>query len=244
MCLLPGMMDNPSQYATPAAKDHQCRLYILVLFHFALGIMLTVASPQIGFMDIIIPFILLCTAYSMNFCTLMFYIILIINDLVTYVCAVGLAVQRGSFLSYYQNPDNDNYNPFLMTVLIMWVVFSLVSLIVSFYAYREFKGMAYDQMGMQGGAIYGGMMRGMNRNRGPNNTGAGRDQDEEVAYGQPLMNQQQQNNNQNNNYQNQNPSNAANNQEQQNNRAQDATSANRNRSGGFVPFSGQGVRIG
>jgi len=73
-----------------------------------------------------------------------------------------------------------------MTVLIMWVIFPIVALIVSFYAYREFKGMAFDGLGLQGGAMYGGMMRNMGRNRGPRND---RDDDEEVAYGQPLMNQ-------------------------------------------------------
>lgn len=143
MCLFPGMIENPSAYATPAAKRHQCHLYILVLFHFVLGIMLTVANPPAGIMELIIPLLLLCTAYSMNFCTLIFYMILMLNDTILYMSAVGLVIQNGDLPSFYRK-GNRNYDPYLMTVYIIWFVFSIIALIVSFYAYREFKGMAYD----------------------------------------------------------------------------------------------------
>lgn len=50
-----------------------------------------------------------------------------------------------------------------MTMYIIWFVFPIVDLIVCFHAYREFKAMSYEQMGVQGGGGYGGMMRGLNR---------------------------------------------------------------------------------
>ena len=86
------MLQNPSEFASPAAKQYQCYLYIMVLLHFVLGIMLTVANPGVGFIEIIIPFLLMCTAFSMNFCTLIFYIILMLNDAVVYFCVVGLQI--------------------------------------------------------------------------------------------------------------------------------------------------------
>jgi hypothetical protein len=182
------MMDNPSANATPAAKTHQCHLYILVLFHFVMGILLTVANPPAGIMELIIPLILLCTAYSMNFCTLIFYMILMLNDVVLYLSAVGLVVQNGDLPRFYRR-GSGLYDPFLMTVYILWFVFSIIALVVSFYAYREFKGMAYDSMGMQGGAVYGGMMRGMNNRAGGRRRSSN---DSDVEYGQPLNPQQQQ----------------------------------------------------
>ena len=81
----------------------------------------------------------------MNFCTLIFYIIMMLNDAVEYFCLVGLIVQRGDFTrSYTPKYDNDKYNPYLMTMLIIWFIFPIIAIIVSFLAYKEFKGMAYD----------------------------------------------------------------------------------------------------
>ncbi len=82
--------------------------------------------------------ILLCTAYSMNFCQLLFYIMLMINDLVEYLCLVGLYVQNGDFKKYFR------IDGFAMTMYVIMLAFSIIALIVSFYAYREFKGYAYD----------------------------------------------------------------------------------------------------
>ena len=48
-------------------------------------------------------------------------------------------------------------------MLFIWLVFSPIAVLISFFAYREFKGMAFDQMGMQGGSVYGGMGRAFNR---------------------------------------------------------------------------------
>eukprot|EP00347_Sterkiella_histriomuscorum_P009890 403339482 len=246
MCLFPGMIENPSSRATPAAKSQQCRLYILVLLHFVLGIMLTVASPQLGFMEIIIPFILMCTAFSMNFCTLIFYIILMVNDCVQYLCIVGLIAQRGDIGTFYES-GNPNYNPYLMTMLFIWLAFSPIALIISFLAYREFKGMAYDEMGIQNGSggAYGGLGRAFNRGGNRNQSA----DDNEGQYQErlnPQQQQQQQNqgaarnaNNQNSNYQQ--PQQPGGQQQQQ---RQNTTTQNGTRSGGFTPFSGQGVRIG
>lgn len=38
-----------------------------------------------------------------------------------------------------------------MTMYVIFTVFSLISIIIAFFAYREFKGMLYDSAGMMGG---------------------------------------------------------------------------------------------
>lgn len=54
-----------------------------------------------------------------------------LNDLVLYGCAVGLELQRGDFTSFYKK-DSGNYDPYLMTVYVLWVIFPMVAMIMSF----------------------------------------------------------------------------------------------------------------
>ena len=139
------------------------RLYILCLIHFVLGVTLTVAAPGLGFIEIIIPLILLCSTYSMDFCFLIFYMVLMINDFVVYGSFVGLQlIQNGDAYNIYNNPNSDIYGPFPMTMIIIWTAFPLLAIIISFYAYREFKGMTYDRMGISGSG-YGGIMSSLGR---------------------------------------------------------------------------------
>ena len=44
----------------------------------------------------------------------------------------------------------------------MMIIFLLVAIVISFKAYREFKGMLYDRAGLNGGGVpnFGGMMGG------------------------------------------------------------------------------------
>jgi hypothetical protein len=92
MCLFPGMMQSPAEIATPAAKKYQCLLYILVILHFALSIMYCIFDAASGIMEMIVAMILICTAYSMNFCMLIFYMIMMISDFVNFLCIIGLEV--------------------------------------------------------------------------------------------------------------------------------------------------------
>ena len=85
MCLFPGMLSGQSQAnstAPPEAKQHQCHLYILAIAHFVLAIMLCIALPGVGIGEIFTAMILMCTAYSMNFCLVIFYMIMMMQDIV------------------------------------------------------------------------------------------------------------------------------------------------------------------
>ena len=83
MCLFPGMFSGQSQQnsiAPPDAKQSQCNLYILAIAHFVMAILLCIAVPPLGISEIFMALILLCTAYSMNFCMVIMYIILMLKD--------------------------------------------------------------------------------------------------------------------------------------------------------------------
>jgi hypothetical protein len=98
MCLFPMMFgrgggaSQQNDLAPPEAKKHQCNLYILVIAHFVMAILLCIAGGGLGIMEIFTALILLCTAYSMNFCMVIFYIVFMLQDVVQYFSAIGLVV--------------------------------------------------------------------------------------------------------------------------------------------------------
>lgn len=111
-------------------------------------------------------------------------------------------------------------------MIILFFVFSIVSVLVAFYSYRVFKAMAMGQLGSaapSGGGVTS-YMRGMQVPSGRNN------RDDEVDE-------------ERNNYIP--PSQANQNNQYQVNATQSAsTQARPAPKGGFVPFGGAGVRIG
>ena len=163
--LMGGAGGNPNENAPPEAKKHQCNLYILAILHFAMAITLCIAVPPLGFQEIITAMILMCTAYAMNFCMVILYIIFMLQDIVQYFSAIGLLVQTDRFTKCFKNEIPNDCDPFNTTVIILFFVFSIVSVIVAFQAYRIFKSMAMGQLGMGGGGG-GAFMQGMNRPAG------------------------------------------------------------------------------
>lgn len=109
MCLFPGMMgDSQSSSLAPAeVKKHQCNLYILSIVHIALAITLSIAIPPLGIGEIFTAFILMCTAYAMNFCMVIFYMLFMMQDIVQYFSAIGLLIQSGRFVDCYRNEIPD-----------------------------------------------------------------------------------------------------------------------------------------
>lgn len=70
----------------------------------------------------------------------------------TYFAYVGLKVQDGTF-KYYYIQESTLFNPFWMTLIIIFTAFYMIAIIICFYAYREFKGMLFDYQGGNGGFL-------------------------------------------------------------------------------------------
>jgi len=64
----------------------------LALAHFAIAITLTVAMPGVGIGEIFTAMILMCIAYSMNFCMVILYMIIMMFDIVQYFSTVGMFI--------------------------------------------------------------------------------------------------------------------------------------------------------
>jgi hypothetical protein len=102
MCLFPGMMGpSPANNAPPIVKMHRKRLFILCLFHFILAFMLMWVDSYKALYEMIAAMELALAAYSVNFCFLLFYVMLMLNDTVYYLCIVGLYIQDDFFKLVY-----------------------------------------------------------------------------------------------------------------------------------------------
>lgn len=183
MCLFPGMLGGQQQQndlAPPEVKKHQCNLYILAILHFACAIMLCIAIPPLSFGEIITAMILMCTAYAMNFCMIILYMLFMMQDVVQYFSAVGLLIQNGELGPCYRKELPNKCDPFSVTVIIIFFVFSVASIVVGFHAYRIFKAYAMGQLGAGGGN--GMFLSGMNMpaGRGGRRNNRDRDDDEEA----------------------------------------------------------------
>jgi len=156
MCLFPFMMgggpSNANEFAPPLAKDQQCKLYILGAVHLVMMITLMIAfHGLLGLGELFNCIILMCGAYSMNFCCMIFYIIIMLNDIITYFSIVGMLIQNNDFAKCYKFNDFKNgCDSFSVTMLIVFFVFSIIASYIAFQAYRIFKA---HSMGMLEGGL-------------------------------------------------------------------------------------------
>lgn len=79
------------------------------------------------------------------------------------IAGIGLLIQTGKFTDNFTQAST----AFVTTLLVAFIVFYIVAVTICFYAYREFKGMLYDN-GMGGSGMAGGL-GGMMAGRQPSN---------------------------------------------------------------------------
>lgn len=98
MCLIPmggeGMNMQPRFPSNPQAKAKQQQLYVIAVCHAVLAVLLMVANPFVGLFEFMDVCILYCAATSMEFCLLIFYILLCCLSMVQYISGVGLVIQE------------------------------------------------------------------------------------------------------------------------------------------------------
>ena len=159
MCLFPGMGGMNMQPVVPpteAGLKHKQRLYILIIVHLILAITYMFVSITGGLFELITVLILWCATSQMQFCQLIIYMILCLNNLIGSLAGIGLLLQTGKFASCFSS----GFTSFAVVLLLIFIVFYAIAVYVAFQAYREFKGTMHDNgMGGAGGGI-GNMMMG------------------------------------------------------------------------------------
>jgi len=109
------------------------------------------ANPFVGIFEFMDVCILYCAFSSMEFCMLIFYILLCSISLVQYISSVGLVLTRG-FQEFWLTGAQNQY---AFCIECIAILFYLVAITISFYAYREFKALVVDSMGGGTGAGQG-----------------------------------------------------------------------------------------
>ena len=103
--------------------------------------------------------------------------VLCLNSLISTIAGIGLLIQTGTLGSAFTSGGTKSYAVVLCFILI---VFYVCAIFIAFKAYREFKGMMYDNgMGGAGGGIGNLLM-----SRPSNPQGQQPPRDDEVAMRQ------------------------------------------------------------
>ncbi|CDW90675.1 UNKNOWN [Stylonychia lemnae] len=155
MCLFPGGGINmqPIVPPTPLGLKLRTRLYIILIVHLVLSICLMFVSPVNGIYELLSILILWCAASQMHFCQMIIYMILNCNKFISYFSSVGLSVQNDNFGSYWHG----GFKTFEALLSVAFLIFYPIAIYCSFQAYKEFKGMLYDngQSPQNSGALNG-----------------------------------------------------------------------------------------
>lgn len=179
MCLFPmmGGMANMQPMVPPSAKGLRYKqyLYIIMACHIVLAILICFTRGFEGIFEFINVLILWCAIAQMHYCQLIIYMLLCGQKLVINLSMIGLLIQRGTFGRVF---TSSNDYAFALVVMITQIIFYSVAIIVGFYAYREFKGMMFDNglvaqggianlMGMGQSMRPGGQQQQNNGNNAP-----------------------------------------------------------------------------
>jgi hypothetical protein len=123
---------------TDAARKLKSILYILIPVHLVLAIVTSFATSQILLQDLLLCLILWCGASKQDFCMLIIYMIFCGYSFVNSVSAIGLLIQTASY------HKSSNLNVFGIIMVCAMVIFYPIAIFFCFRAYKEFKGIAYD----------------------------------------------------------------------------------------------------
>lgn len=143
-------MMNMQPVVPPTAQGlvHKQRLYIVMAVHLFLAILYMFFNFMSGIFELISVLILYCGTAQMNYCQLIIYMIIQGHKFVVNFSTLGLMIQKGILTDLMR----DAYYCFYIILMVAFSIFYVVAITLAFYAYREFKGMMFDNgMGGAGG---------------------------------------------------------------------------------------------
>ena len=172
MCLFPfgggGFNMQPVCPPSQSALAMKRNLYIVLFIHLVLALTLFFTTGAGGLQDLILVLILWCGISQMHYCHILIYIFMSLFNWISFVSAIGLMLQNGSFFSQL---GKGGQTTFVVLLVLAFTVFYPSATYVTFKAYKEFKGMAYDNgMGGAGGGL-GNMMPFRGSSRASNDGG-------------------------------------------------------------------------
>ena len=141
----------PNERALAAKRP----LSIIMWVHLGLAVTMLFCGAG-GIQDLFLVLILWCAITQFHYCQLIIYMMFTMFSWVTLISALGLLLQRGELGDYLS--AGGKYT-FRMLIVLTMTFFYPLSLFFAFRAYREFKGLFYDN-GMVGNAGLTGLLGG------------------------------------------------------------------------------------
>ena len=167
MCLFPvgngGLNMQPVAPPTDLAKKLQKKLWIILWVHLALALTFFFITLSQGLQDIFLVLILWCGISKVHYCQLLIYMLFSMYNWVNFFSIIGFAIQQGKFASAFAA---GGASTMIMLLILSFLVFYPVAIYFCFKAYREFKGLLYDNGQLGTGGVANQMFRNNNNNEG------------------------------------------------------------------------------
>ena len=132
-------MFSPQITPTDDLKKSQMYLYII----FGIGLFLAfskfVGAPSIALNELLQNGLLLCGSMCLNYCMVVFYVILALFNTLMICQIIGIQIQQYVILGANKLSTGNSKDIFLYTIFSITIVFNIISVIVCYYAYIKFK---------------------------------------------------------------------------------------------------------
>ena len=132
-------MFQPALNVTPEMKQHQTRLFFIFGIGLVLAICKVVGNAAFALNEILVLMLFLCGTMYTNYCMIVFYIILTLFSMISYLMEFGRMIQVYFFVGSSQFASLDAKMKFFYVILVITFVFDIFAIMFSFWAYKSFK---------------------------------------------------------------------------------------------------------
>ena len=136
-------MFTPQIEKTPEIKKKQITLLII----FTIGIILLLCKINylsIALNELFQNLLLLCGTLCLNYCLIVFYIILVFFNSLMIFQIIGIEIQKSIILG---NISLDKSQIFGFSIFILTLIFNIVSVVICFFTYKKFKSESFKKKG-------------------------------------------------------------------------------------------------
>lgn len=137
-------MFTPQIQTTPDLKTSQIHLYTLFTIGLFLALSKLLGAPSIALNEILQSSLLLCGALCLNYCLVVFFVILSLFNTLMISQIIGIQIQQYFILGANKLSGNNGKDIFLYTIFVVTIFFNFVAVIVSFFAYKKFKKAVFN----------------------------------------------------------------------------------------------------
>ena len=131
-------MFMPSPEPTDEMRSHQTKLYVVFGVYLILGFLKLTGNPSFAISEIIASLLFLCGIVGLNYCMVVFFMVLVLFTMFQYMMYFGLVVQH--YIYKGTSPmSQGGMALFFFIVVAISFVFNIFAEMICFDAYKCFK---------------------------------------------------------------------------------------------------------